>query len=71
MLLAISVSELLLTVLYLVIIGVIFYAFVWFIDWVGIPAPFNKVAKAVVGICALVIVVNFLMGLLGHPFITP
>jgi len=64
---ALSLSGLLGIVVYLVIIGVVFWAILWFVGYVGVPEPFNKVIKVVVGLVALIIVVNLLLGLAGHP----
>lgn len=65
---ALSLSGLLGIVVYLVIIGVVFWAILWFVGYVGVPEPFNKVIKVVVGLVALIIVVNLLLGFTGHPF---
>ena len=65
----ISLSEMVVWVIYLVIIGLVFWAVLWFINYVGIPEPFNKVAKVIVGLVALLVVVNLLMSIAGHPLI--
>jgi hypothetical protein len=52
---------------YIIIIGLIFYAIWWFIGYVGVPEPFNKVIRVVVGLVALLIVINLLLGLAGTP----
>lgn len=54
-------------VVYLVIIGLVFYCVWWFLGYAGIPEPFNKVIRVVIGLVALVIVVNLLLGLTGTP----
>lgn len=53
----------------LVIVGLIFWLVFWFIDYVGVPEPFNKVIRVVVGLAALVYLIDFLMSLNGHPLI--
>jgi len=45
----------------LIIIGLIFWLVLWFVDWVGLPEPFNKVVKVVLGL----IVLLWLLGVLG------
>ncbi len=67
---AISVGGLLNFVIYLVIIGLIFWAIWWFVSWVGVPEPFLKIIRVVLGLFALVIVVNLLLGLAGSPMFT-
>jgi len=49
----------------LVILGLIFWVIWWFIGYVGIPEPFNKVLRVVVGLVALILVINILLGLTG------
>lgn len=58
-------STLVSSIITLVIVGLIFWLVLWFIDWVGLPQPFNKVAKVVLGLVALIFLVNFLLGLTG------
>lgn len=68
-LLFITGSLLINVLLWLVIAGVIFFVINWFIGYVGIPEPFNKVIKVVVGLIALIIVINALLSLVGYNFI--
>lgn len=65
----ISINSLLYLVVYIVVLGLIFYAIWWFIGYVAPPEPFNKVLRVIVGLVALIIVVSLLLGILGHPFI--
>jgi hypothetical protein len=51
----------------LVICGLVFWLVIWFLDWVGVPEPFNKVIKVIIGLCVLIFLVNLLMGFSGHP----
>lgn len=66
---ALSGSALINSLIYLVIVALIFWVIWWFIGYVGIPEPFNKVIRVVVGLVALVFVINFLLSLVGDPFI--
>ena len=70
MAMSVSIDSLVQMVVYLVIVGLIFWLVWWFIGYVGIPEPFNKVIRVVLGLAALLILVSFLLGLTGHPFIT-
>ena len=54
-------------VIYLVVVGLIFYCIWWFIGYVGVPEPFNKVIRVVLGLVALIIVINILLGMIGSP----
>lgn len=63
----IGMDNLLSFVIYLVIIGLVFWCIWWFLGYVGVPEPFNKVIRVVIGLVALIIVVNLLLGLVGTP----
>jgi hypothetical protein len=54
----------------LVIAGVIFWLLWWFVDYIGLPEPFNKVARVILGLVAVVYLLNILMGLSGRPLFT-
>lgn len=62
-------SALLTLLVTLVIAGLIAWLCWWFIGYVGLPEPFNKVARVIIGLAVLVFLINLLMGLGGHPFI--
>lgn len=64
---SLSGGNLLSLVVYLVIGGLIFWMIWWFIGYVGVPEPFNKVIRVIVGLAALIFVVNLLLGLIGTP----
>lgn len=62
-------SALLSMVVTLVIVGLIFWLVLWFVDYVGVPEPFNKVIKVIIGLAALIFLIDLLLGLSGHPLI--
>jgi hypothetical protein len=66
---AISGESLLWVLIWIVIAGVLFWLGNWFLAYVGVPAPFDKVAKVVLAIIAFVFLINALMTLAGKPFI--
>lgn len=51
----------------LVIVGLIFWVLWWFLGYVNPPEPFNKVCRVILGLAALIFVVNILLSLIGHP----
>ena len=51
--------------IYIVIIGLVFWCIWWFLGYVGVPEPFNKVIRVIIGLVALIIVVNLLLGMTG------
>ena len=71
MLAAISGSNLGALLVQLLVAGVIFYLLVWLISWIGVPAPFDKVIKVILGLVVVIFLINLLLGLSGsgHQFI--
>lgn len=65
-----NISNALGLVLELVIVGLIFWVIWWFVGYVGVPDPFNKVIQVILGLVALIYVVNLLLGLVGTPLFT-
>ena len=61
----VSANSLVSLVIWLVVLGLIFWLVLWFVGWVGVPEPFAKIIKVVVGLVAFLILINFLLGLLG------
>ena len=51
----------------LIIVGLVFWVLWWFLGYVNPPEPFNKVARVILGLIALIFVVNVLLSLIGHP----
>ena len=51
----------------LIVVGLIFWVLWWFLVYVNPPEPFNKVARVVLGLAALIFIVNILLSLIGHP----
>lgn len=49
----------------LVIVGLIFWLAWWFLGYCGIPEPFNKVIRVIIGLVALVFLIYILMEFLG------
>lgn len=49
----------------LVIAGLIFWLIWWFLDYIGIPEPFNKVIRVIIGLVALIFLINILLGVGG------
>lgn len=56
--------------LWLCVMAAVWGCFYWFFfQWLTLKDPFLFVAKFVLGLIALVIAVNFLLSLIGHPLI--
>jgi hypothetical protein len=56
-------------VIQLVLCGLVFWLILWFVGWVGVPEPFLKIIKVVLGLVVLVFLINIIMGFGGHPMI--
>lgn len=66
---AASVGGLLNFVVYIMVVGLIFWLLWWLIAYVGLPEPFAKVAKIVLAVFAVLICINILLGMIGTPII--
>lgn len=66
---AITGSGLVNLIIQLVIAGLIFWLLWWFVNWVGIPQPFLKVAQVLIALVGLIFVINLLLSLTGNGFI--
>lgn len=51
----------------LVIAGLIVWLIWWFVEYVGVPEPFAKVIRVVLGLVILIYLINLLLGLSGRP----
>lgn len=56
-------------VIFLIVMGMVFWLLWWLADYVGLPEPFNKVIHVVLAVAAVVVLIGILMGLAGHPII--
>lgn len=62
-------SALLSLLVTLVIVALIFWLVWWFIGYVGVPEPFNKVIRVILGLVVLIYLINILLGMTGHPLV--
>jgi hypothetical protein len=61
----VSVEGLIGLLVWLIVVGLIFWLLWWFVSYIGLPPPFDKVARVVIALVALIILLYFLLGLLG------
>lgn len=54
---------------WIIVIGCIFGLLWWLIGYVGLPEPFNKVARVVIAVIAVLLLINVLLGLVGSPLV--
>ena len=67
---ALSVGGLVPLLIELVVVGLVVYLLWWLIGYIGLPAPFDKVARVIVALVAVIWLINLLLGLSGNAFIT-
>jgi dolichyl-phosphate-mannose--protein O-mannosyl transferase len=56
-------------VIWIVVIGLVFWLLWFLIGYAGIPEPFNKVIRVVLMVIAVLILINFLLSFAGHPIV--
>jgi len=66
---AISGQAVINAVIWLIIAAVVFWLISWLISYIGVPEPFNKVIRVILAILAVVICINAILTLVGHPMI--
>lgn len=65
----ITASALLMLLVYIIVAGLVFYLLYWLIAQVGLPEPFDKVARVILALVAVIFLIGVLMSLAGHPLI--
>jgi uncharacterized membrane protein len=66
---AIQGTDIITSVLGMIVLGVIAWLLFWLIDYCALPEPINKVVRVILVIAIVVVLINFLLGLVGQPFI--
>ena len=66
---AISSQSFLSAIVWLVVAGLVFVILNWLVDYCGTPQPFNRVAKVIIALVAVILLLNALFGIAGHGFI--
>lgn len=62
---ALTLHPLLQLVVQLVVAGLILWLLFWFIGYVGLPEPFNKIARVLIALIAVIYLINLLLGISG------
>lgn len=62
-----GIETLLTLVVYVLVIGAICWLLWWLIGFLGVPEPFNKIARGVVAVVAVVLLIGVLLSLVGGP----
>ncbi len=53
--------------IWLIVIGAIFWLLWWLLSYIAPPEPFNKIARVILAIAAVILCINVLLALAGHP----
>lgn len=60
-----GIEGLIISLVYLGVIILILAAIWWLAGYIGLPEPFNKVIRIIVGLVALLVLLYFLLGMVG------
>lgn len=61
----ISLSGLVTVLVYIIVGGLIFALLFWLIQYCALPEPFNKVARVVLVVCAVLFLIGVLLSIVG------
>lgn len=67
---AVSANGLFGVLITVIVVALICWLLWWLISYVGLPEPFNKVARVLVAVVAVLFLINALLSLIGKAFIT-
>jgi len=62
-----SIEALLHAIIWLAVVGLIFYVLWWALGKIALPEPFNKVATVLLVVIGAVVIIYFLLGMIGSP----
>lgn len=66
----ISLGAVVQAVIFLIVAGLVFWLLWWLVNYVGLPQPFDKIARVVLAIAAVLVIICILLSLAGYPVIT-
>ncbi len=61
----ISLGSLVGVVIYLVVAGLVMWLLLWLLDYIAPPEPFNKIARVVIVVFAVLVIIGVLLNLVG------
>jgi len=61
----ISLSGAVTVVVYLVVVGMVFWLLWWLVNYVAPPEPFRKIANVILAILAVMVVIGILLSMVG------
>lgn len=66
---AISGEEVVQAVIWIIVAGLVYWLLLYLIGVCGLPEPFNKVARIVLAVAAVLFLINLLLSFAGHPLV--
>ena len=64
----VSGSVLINSLIWLICVGLVFYLLFWLVGFIGLPQPFDKVIRVVLGVAAVIVLINVIMSFAGSPY---
>lgn len=64
-----SIDSVVTAIVYLLVCGAIFWLLNWLIGYVGVPEPFNKAARIILAVAAVLVLIGLLLSFVGHPLV--
>ena len=56
-------------IIWVIVLGIVFWLLWWLVNYVGLPEPFAKVARVILAVAAVIVLINCLLTLAGHPLV--
>lgn len=56
-------------ILLIIVIGAVLWLLWWLVGYLGLPAPFSKVANGILAVCGVFALIGVIMELAGFPII--
>jgi len=63
-----SSGDLVSVVCWIAALGLICWLLWWLIGYIGVPEPFNKVARVVIAVVAVICLIKLVIRVFGNPF---
>lgn len=63
-------SGLINVLVWLIVMGLVVWLLWWLIGFIALPEPFNKVARVIIAVVAVLFLINILLGLAGHAVVS-
>lgn len=61
----IDLASLVHIIVYILIVGGICWLLWWLVGYIGLPEPFNKVARVIIAVVAVLLLINVLLAFAG------